>query len=174
VFRSSAGGFGALANWWQTQQAFGSTRVDMIDDSGTPMPPDIDAVGNGAFPLQLAAWNVAGSLPPGCTDCGTRRDAIFAYYLTAMTGHRAALLSYTQDTTLPTFFGITIPQFTAGLNEELAMYFPATGPFKSFTVAAMGHPLWFAQPPAPSQQFQQLSQFLGAMLSDDPAWTNVP
>jgi hypothetical protein len=28
---SSAGGYGALANWWQTQQAFGDVRVDLID-----------------------------------------------------------------------------------------------------------------------------------------------
>jgi hypothetical protein len=29
---SSAGGLGAAYNWWQTQQAFGNIRVDLIDD----------------------------------------------------------------------------------------------------------------------------------------------
>ncbi|HTQ46108.1 MAG TPA: pectin acetylesterase-family hydrolase, partial [Polyangiaceae bacterium] len=43
---SSAGGYGALFNWWQTQQAFGSVRVDLIDDSGTFLPRDVEMLGS--------------------------------------------------------------------------------------------------------------------------------
>ena len=36
---SSAGGFGAGFNWGRTQDLFNSIRVDLIDDSGPPLPP---------------------------------------------------------------------------------------------------------------------------------------
>ena len=102
---SSAGGYGALHNWWQTQQAFGSVRVDMLDDSGTTMPPDIVPVTSANVTAQIAAWGLAGTVPP-CATCATDPTAIWSFYAQAFPTHRGALLSYTMDTTLPGFQGI--------------------------------------------------------------------
>lgn len=162
---SSAGGFGAAYNWWQTQQAFGKIRVDLIDDSGTPMPKDIPT---NYEATQRKTWNLAATLPPGCTGCDMGLDALFGFYEKAFPKQRAALLSFTQDSVLPTYFGITTAQFTMGLNEELAAYFGPTSSFKSFTVNDMKHVLWFE----PGLQ-ATLQPFISKMVTDDPAWASV-
>jgi hypothetical protein len=169
---SSAGGFGAAFNWWQAQQAFGKIRVDLIDDSGTTMPPDIPTQ---YAPAQFAQWNLAATLPAGCTDCMKSLDALLGFYAKQFPKQRAALLSYTQDSVLPTFFGITTAQFTKGLDEELATYFPASGNSKYFVVNGAGHVLWFAETPQPPlpQFYPQLQAFLTKMVTDDSTWASV-
>lgn len=169
---SSAGGFGAAVNWWQTQQAFGKIRVDLIDDSGTPMPPDVETTSNPDEPAQRAAWNVAATLPKGCTACATRLDAILGYYNSIYPDHRAALLSYTQDTVLPGFFGITQAAFTTGLQEEITTNFTPGATFKYFTNDAMGHVLW--TDPQLTTGTVTLQQFLTQMVTDDASWASAP
>jgi hypothetical protein len=168
---SSAGGYGALFNWWQTQQAFGSVRVDMIDDSGTLMPPDVATLGAGYDVLEAAAWNLAATLPPGCTTCGQDLSSIFGYYTQALPNNRAALLSYTQDTVIPIFYGITTAQFTTGLDEALATQLGAAPNFKSFLVDAPGHILWFM--PGLASASVTVQAFVTQMVTDDPAWAGV-
>jgi Pectinacetylesterase len=179
---SSAGGFGAAFNWWQTQKAFGSIRVDLIDDSGTPMPPDIEADGsgfgfdaNGAGETVLRTqWGLAKTFPPGCTGCATRLDALLPFYATAFPNQKATLLSYIDDAVLPTFYGITTAQFVTGLNEELADDFTAKDVnFQYFTVNASGHVLLFTPSLTPSTtNTTTLQTFITQMVTDDPAWTS--
>jgi pectinacetylesterase len=168
---SSAGGFGAVLNWGQTQQAFGSVRVDLIDDSGTPMPPDIDALGSGAGVEQSKQWNLPAALPPGCADCAKGLDALFGYYAKAFPDHSGVLLSYTLDSVLPTFSGISADQFDTGLEEDLATYFAPNPNLKSFLVDAAGHVLFFN--PALATKGVTLNQFLTQMVTDDKAWASV-
>jgi hypothetical protein len=139
---SSAGGYGALHNWWQTQQAFGQIRVDMLDDSGTVLPNDILAEGNGAQTTQATAWNLPATSPP-CAACATNPSAIYGFYAAAFPSHRGALLSYSQDSVLPSFFGITTAQFTMGLDEDLTTEFAPNPNLQAFVVGAAGHVLLF-------------------------------
>jgi hypothetical protein len=168
---SSAGGFGALINWWQTQQAFGGVRVDLIDDSGTPMPPNIDALGNGAGPLQSKQWNLPATLPPGCTGCAKGLDALFGFYAQVFPDHRGALLSYTQDPVLSSFSGITTAQFNAGLKEDYATYFAPNPSLKAFVVNGSAHVLFFK--PTIATMGVTVSKFLTQMVTDDGAWASV-
>jgi hypothetical protein len=168
---SSAGGFGATFNWWQTQKAFGSVQVDLSDDSGTPMPPDVLAEGNGDTPTEAAAWNLAATLPPGCTNCTKDLTQSFAFYAKAFPGQRAALLSYTLDSVLPTYFGISESEFTTGLDELTAAQFDPTANFKYFEVNASGHVLWFD--PQLTTNGVTLQQFLTQMVDDDKDWASV-
>jgi len=167
---SSAGGFGAALNWWRTQQAFGGVRVDLLDDSGTAMPAAITAEGT---PLSTFAvpWNLAATVPAGCTSCSTDLSSLYSYYDTVFATHRAALLSYTQDTVLPTFFGVTTAEFTTGLDDDLAAYFKPTDPFKSFVINAAGHVLFFSPTLATSANVT-VQQFVTQMVTDDAAWTD--
>jgi hypothetical protein len=167
---SSAGGFGAGINWWRTQQAFGSIRVDLIDDSGTVIPDDAEA---GAFDFapERAAWNLAAALPPGCTTCDRDLSTAYGYYDSVFASHRGALLSYTEDSVLPTFFGITTAEFTNGLDQDLASYFQPSDALKSFVVGASGHVLWFSPQLATSTNVT-VEQFVTQMVSDDPSWTD--
>jgi len=169
---SSAGGFGAAYNWWQAQQAFGSIRVDLLDDSGTPMPPDIEADGFGEDVFRTP-WNLAATLPPGCTACSTRIDALFGFYQTQFPTHRAALLSYIQDSTLPTFFGITTAEFSQGLQEEITDNFKPGGNFNYFTVNAPGHVLLFTPMLSTGTPAVTLQQFITQMVADDTTWTSA-
>jgi hypothetical protein len=170
---SSAGGYGAALNWWQTQRAFGNVRVDMIDDSGTFMPPDILAEGNGSDAKEITAWNTPATRPPPCTTCATAIDTIFDFYSTQFPGNRGALLSYTQDSVLPSYFGITTAEFTSGLDELEASQFNATSNpnLAYFTYAGSGHVLWFD--PSLATNGVDVQQFITLMESDAPSWQSV-
>lgn len=168
---SSAGGYGALFNWGQAQQAFGSVRVDMIDDSGTLMPPDVDSEGSGYDAMERVQWNLAATLPAGCTSCATDLSSIFGYYAQALPNNHAALLSYTQDTVIPLFYGLTTAQFTTGLNELVATGIAPNAGFRSFLDAAAGHELWVM--PGLASGGVTVETFLGEMVTDDAGWVSV-
>jgi hypothetical protein len=166
---SSAGGFGAALNWWQVQKAFGGVRVDLIDDSGTPMPPDIVSKGNGAQKLQSANWNLPATTPPGCTGCAADQTAIFSFYGKEFPGQRGALLSYTQDSVLPTFFGITTAEFQSGLTELTTTRLDPLPDFHYFLVGASGHVLFFS--PSLTSKGVSLTTWLTQMTTD-ATWVN--
>jgi len=170
---SSAGGFGATLNWWQTQRAFGNVRVDMIDDSGALMPPDILALGNGSDATEYVVWNLAATLPADCVTCPTALDSIISFYSSALPGSRGALLSYTADSVLPGYFGISSAQFTTGLNElEATRFDPVNQPnLAYFTVSGPGHVLLFQ--PGITTSATTLQQFITLMESDSPAWVSL-
>ncbi len=136
---ASAGGFGAALNWWQTQEAFGKIRVDMLDDSGTPMPPSIPIASEAEWRKQ---WNLAATFPPGCTECATRIDGILGFYAKTYPDHRGALMSYTKDSVLPTFFGITQDKFAMGLEEQATTQFDPSPNLRYFIYTGSGHVLW--------------------------------
>jgi Pectinacetylesterase len=170
---SSAGGFGAVLNWWQTQRAFGNVRVDMIDDSGAFMPPDIQAMGNGGEATAAGVWNLPSTRPPTCTTCSTDITTIFDFYSTQFPTSRGALLSYTQDSVLPTYDGITTAEFTAGLDELEADQFNASSNpnLAYFNAAGSGHVLWFN--PSLSTDSVSVLQFITLMESDSASWQSV-
>jgi hypothetical protein len=175
---SDAGGFGAAANWWQTQQAFGNIRVDMIDDSGAYMPPDIIPAGSSSVAAQETNWNLATTRPPLCTTCSTATDTIFDFNSAAFPGNRGALLSYTQDTVVPSFYGITESQFTTGLGELESSQFNATANpnLAYFAVGSSGHVLWFNPTISTGDSMTgsfTLKQFITLMESDDPSWQSL-
>ncbi len=168
---TSTGGFGAAFNWWQTQQAFGAIPVALIDDSGTFMPPDILALGDGANVTQSTQWNLPSTLPPGCTACATALDAIFGYYASVFPNNRGALLSYVQDSVLPAYYGITTSEFTSGLNELTAAQFDPNANLHYFTVSGPGHVLFFT--PSLATDGVTVEQFITKMVTGDPTWTSV-
>ncbi|HVU01401.1 MAG TPA: pectin acetylesterase-family hydrolase [Polyangiaceae bacterium] len=64
---ASAGGFGAALNFSMVQDAFGCTRVDVLDDSG---PPFVDQYMPACMQKKWRTlWGFANSLPPDCAEC---------------------------------------------------------------------------------------------------------
>jgi hypothetical protein len=167
---SSAGGMGATINWWQTQQAFPSVRVDMINDSGAVMPEDVLPSPNTEEQQWRTQWNLAATLPPGCSACATSFDVIFAFYASEFPASRGALLSYTQDGVLPFFYGISTSKFTQGLGELEAQQLAPTTTLKYFNKAGSGHELWFA--PSLTTNSVTVQQFVTQMVTDDLNWTS--
>lgn len=104
---ASAGGFGAAVNFAQTQRAFGSVPVVLIDDSGPPMS-------NKVFPpclqtLWRTVWGFDKTLLAECgDDCDDPSDFIedmFAHVRAEFPDMRGGLFSSTGDQTIRTFAG---------------------------------------------------------------------
>jgi Pectinacetylesterase len=165
---SSAGGFGALTNWYQTQQAFGSLRVDLLDDSGPPLPAPY--LTESLEQTWRNAWNLAAATPAGCTQCATDLDAVIAFYGSTMTGHRAALLSYTQDSVIGLFFQLPGAQVEAGLG-ALATEMAPFDVWRHFYVTGTTHTI-FGSPDTVSHGVS-LRTFVTQMVTDDPSWATV-
>lgn len=168
---SSAGGLGATLNWWQTQEAFTAARVDMINDSGAIMPEDVLPQPNTREETIRSAWNLAATLPPGCSACATSFDVIFAFYESVFPDHRGALLSYEQDTVLPSFYGISTTAFTQGLSELEAQQFDPTLNLHYFNAAGSGHELWFS--PGLTTNNVSVRDFVTLMVTDNLNWISV-
>jgi hypothetical protein len=168
---SDAGGFGAAFNWWQTQRRFGNVRVDLIDDSGVFMPPDIVPSDIGVLQAQYTNWNLAATLPPGCTACATSLDVILGYYATAFPNNHGALLAYSQDTVLPFDYGINSTQFAQGLTELTTDQFAPNPSLQYFiNTTAASHVLWFH--PTLSVNSVTVQQWLMQMTTDSPSWVS--
>jgi hypothetical protein len=165
---SSAGGFGALANWWQTQQAFGTVRVDLIDDSGPTLPAPYLA--ESIEQTWRNAWNLDAATPPGCTDCVNNIDAIVGFYGAQLPGHRAALLSYTQDAVISAFFQIPGTEVELGLGAIADLMAPFDV-WRHFYVTGSTHTVFFT--PQVEQNGVSVKAFITQMVTDDPAWATV-
>ena len=169
---SSAGGFGAVVNWWQTAEAFPGVRVDMVDDSGAIMPNDVlSSSAMSEQQTQRTVWNLAASTPPGCSSCATAFDAIYDFDATAFPGSRGALLSYQQDSVLPAFYNISTSSFTTGLTETETQLFDPTANLRYFDAGGSGHVLWFS--PSLTTNTVSVLQFVTMMVDDDPGWNSV-
>lgn len=172
---SSAGGFGAAFNWAQTQKAFGNVRVDLIDDSGPILPSDTQAEGFGVHLPGGEAytnWNLNAALPTGCATCPTETEALYSYIATNGPAHRSALLSYTQDTVIPSYLGITTSEFTTGLDELVSSEFSSFANTAYFFVGASGHTFLLNDSATNTANGVMLQQFLTEMITNSPAWTS--
>ena len=168
---SSAGGLGAAYNWWQAQNAFPQTQVYMIDDSGTPMPEDVLPQPNATELTQRANWNIAATLPPGCTGCETAFDVFFGFYASALPDDRGALLSFNPDTVLPLFYGISGSAFSTGLGEVETQQFDPSTNLRYWQINSAGHVLWTH--PASSVNGTTVRDFITRMVNDDANWDSV-
>jgi len=168
---SSAGGYGAVFNWMQTQQAFGNVRVDVIDDSGPIMTPDVLAQG---YPLFLPGsepmtnWNFQAAVPATCDSCATNVSSIYDFIASASPPHRLALLSYTQDQTIRSYLGLSAQQFANGLTELAAAQFNSPSNRAYFFISGQSHVL--LADPTLTVNGVTLQQFITQMVTDDPGW----
>lgn len=166
---SSAGGFGAGLNWWQVQEAFGDARVDLIDDSGPPLPPPY--LSDSLEGQWRAAWNLNATLPEGCTECQNDLSGIFGFYAQNLPKNRASLLSYTNDQVIATYFQISQDQVAEGLG-VLAAELDGYENTRYYYVSGNSHVL-LGDPAGVSQNGVVLLDWLTQMETDDPAWASV-
>ena len=165
----SAGGIGAAFNWWHIQDAFGDTRVDMIDDSGTALPAPY--LSDELLQTWRDAWGIDQNLPPACTECQTKLDALYEFTAAATPKSRGALLSYDPDNVLPGFMGISTAEFQEGLDALATEHLDALPRFRYFFAGQAGHGMM------PHQDLEQngvrLWDWLSSMQADDPSWKSV-
>lgn len=169
VTGSSAGGYGAGINYWRVREAFPEAQVDMLDDSGPPLPKPY--LSGDLQAKWMSAWNLGDALPPGCTDCTTDLDKIFNYYGTVYTDSRFALLSYTKDQVISFFLGVsqsTMPEALAALAtadidpHDNMKYFYVTGTNHTFLGGNLSQ----------TTNSVTLATWLTQFWTGDPAWSS--
>jgi pectinacetylesterase len=181
VAGSSAGGFGALANYPAIRARWPDAKAYLVDDSGPPLQGGgIPASSRAAW---YASWNMGASLGPFCPDCQSDLSKGLTAVLATYPRDRVALLEHTQDEVIRGFFGTVIatqpfllPQDPVTFEAELrslasAVIAPApNGRF--FFTSGTGHPT-LQDPPATSTPAPGLPAWIDQMVSDSPAWANV-
>lgn len=151
----SAGGFGSSINYPQTQRAFGSTPVVLIDDSGPPMstdvyPPCLQELWKDVWRLDRTVLAECGT---NCSDAGQFSEDYFAHIRTTFPNMRGGLFSTMSDQTIRSFAGfgwtdgynmcgtstVAVPAATyqAGLTEIRTNV--GTGGFGTFYVTGTSH-----------------------------------
>jgi hypothetical protein len=98
-------------------------------------------------------------------------SALYGYYGKLYPTHRGALLSYTQDSVLPTYYGITTSQFTTGLSEHVTNQFTPNANLGAFLENTSGHVLFFD--PTLTAGSKSLETWITQMVTDDPAWATA-
>ncbi len=164
---ASAGGYGAGLHWDRVQRAFTSARVDLLDDSGPPINPPTER-----YSLMKSAWNI--QFPEGCTRCSDDLGALFDYYATRFPPpHRMGLLSYTQDRTISTYFGITGTQFQTALDGLTARSFDPHPNFRYFEVIGSDHTMVGSLGTLTGPGGASLLQWVTAWANDSTPWNSV-
>ena len=103
LYGTSAGGYGTILNFDRVARAFG-VRVDIIDDSGPPIPPNGGTNNANSF----STWGV---IPPaGCVGCDSFR-AVFDFDRQSQPSSQYAFLSFAEDSVISVDFGYTPTTF---------------------------------------------------------------
>lgn len=166
VMGISAGGFGAGLNWWRVADAFPSARTDLIDDSGPPFAPP-----PGRWAQMRDAWNI--QFPRECASCRDDLETLLDFYATRFPPPaRMALLSYTRDTTISTYFGITQEDFQTNLLRLARERIAPRPNMRHFIVTGSSHVLSGGATRI-SGGGVTLAEWLSRMGNDRTDWENV-
>lgn len=185
VAGSSAGGFGALANYETIRATWPQAKAYLVDDSGPPLVDDaIPPASRAAWYLE---WNMAASLGSWCPECPTDLSRGLAHVLANHPADRVGLISHTEDETIRYFFGTFSPT-TLSYTPMAATVFHqdllALGTTVLDTGATKGRFFYTASPTTtahptledPTQETTPapgLPAWIEQMVSDDPGWISV-
>lgn len=157
---ASAGGFGAVINWWRVQQAFGAVRVDVLDDSGLLVDP-----GDGRYVTMRDNWGL--QFPPGCAGCDAGFSGFLANTAGASGDSQLALLAYQQDGVIGLYFALSGAQLEQRVNAMRAAMAPNQ---KSYQVPGNAHVLLGQNPLPRPDGGQLLTDWLARFAARDGGW----
>ena len=178
---SSAGGFGALINYYLAAQAFAPAPVYLIDDSGPPMRDPYLAT--SLLATIWSAWGMGAAVPPGCTSCTVANGmSSIVDYLTAAPSFRGSLISSEQDEVIKDFLTIGNPlmqfgwYYQIGLNDLYDNVIVPSGPgeFRVYFVQSSQH-VWFVfnDLGQVTSGGVTLAQFVSNEVTPDAGFTDV-
>jgi hypothetical protein len=101
VAGSSAGGFGALANYAAFRWYFPDAQGYLVDDSGPPLVGG--DLPSGMRDAWYNAWHLGASLDLFCVECRDDMSAAIPALAQMHRGDRLALVSHARDLTMSTF-----------------------------------------------------------------------
>jgi len=184
---SSAGGFGAIANFEQVQQAFGDIPVTLLNDSGAPLPPEYMTP---CFQENLAAqWGIDQIVPGECEGCrigeGGGLYNLLPWLAEKYPDRRMGVVTSLSDLTMSTFFGFGYPECSelpipipgedfamgvAELRDDLAARYDNVA---VYSVPGTKHVFFSETPMRTEVDGVRLSDWLKGMLSGSADWDNV-
>ena len=185
VAGSSAGGFGALANYPTIRARWPSAKAYLVDDSGPPLAGD--AIPPASRAAWYASWNMAAALGSFCPECSGDLSQGLVHVLASYPTDRVALLSHTRDAVIRDFFGtqspsppFLTPKDPAVFEAELralgtAVIAPTANGRYFFTLgitSGTGHPT-LEDPTVITAPAPGLAAWIEAMLSDSVDWANA-
>jgi hypothetical protein len=183
VAGSSAGGFGALANYEAFRWYWPDASGYLVDDSGPPLVGD--AIPASTREAWYARWNLGASLDGFCPECRTDLSAGLRELTERYPEDRIALLSHLQDLTIRGFFATftltPTPSFTvmsaSRFEAELellgtSVLDPVTRNGKYFFTAGDGHPT-LEDPTVVDTPAPGLEAWLELMLTDSASWESA-
>jgi hypothetical protein len=160
----SAGGYGVTLNWWRVRDVFPGVRVDVLDDSGTPIDFALDR-----WPAMKASW--ALELPPGCDGCDAGFSAVLPHYDAVVDDGRYALLSYRDDPTIAVYAGLGVDVFRARL-DALRVSADAARAQYTFVLGGASHVV-YATPSAPTSTGVTAAEWVRAFATDAPGFASA-
>lgn len=177
---SSAGGYGALINYWRVAEVFASTRVDAVIDSATVLWDGAPAFAG------VGTWNTAAALPPGCPQCVTTKRNLYSYYAATYPNSRFAFVGFDQDPVMSLGY-VVLPflyreelrklvfntlkplpnwkHFVAAGSEHTTMYKLGTSAQNNRCAWRLGICFPYSYGPTVT-----VGDWLTTMYNDDPAW----
>jgi len=166
VSGSSAGGYGAAMNFDLVRRHLPRARGYLVDDCGPPLVGD-----DIARPLREAwsrQWKLDRTLAEVCQTCGDDLAALIPAVAGRYPTDRLALLAFTEDRVIRSYFMQTAQEFEAKLG-RLAKELDKLPNFRYFFIRSTDHVMLF-EPGKYTAQGVKLTDWLTQQVSDDPAW----
>ena len=167
VSGSSAGGFGALANYEAIRAVWPSADALLLDDSGPPL-----LAADTASTLSVAwraAWGLDALLDPLCGEaCHAGFAPLLAVVAARHPQDRLALLSSEQDQVISAFYGLSPASFQAAQERMLTGTLAPLENARSFVVGGSSHTM--LGDPAAFSEGVPLLEWLSLARTGDPAW----
>lgn len=169
---SSAGGFGTVLTYHLVKAHFPGVRVDLVDDSGPPMPSSAMTL----EPTMRAAWGAAANAPPGCSGCASEWASYFPYIAATWPDARLSLLSALEDVSIGPGFGGPIAQpqgFRDAINSFADTTLAPLPNARAFFVDEYNHVELKENLTTKISKGVALGAFLDEQVNLSPAWPNV-
>jgi hypothetical protein len=162
VTGSSAGGFGAIMQYQQTQSIFSGLRVDLIADSAeTPKSLLVHPSQNMVMPDTTR-----------CPQCNVSDfDSFLPGYASANPNSRFTDFSFSNDSTVPVNQNVSFADFQVEV-KNLFTQLNAMNNAKSYMLQGSNHVL-LDKYTTNSASGVTMAQYLQKMKSDDPTWAAV-
>jgi len=170
VSGSSAGGFGSNMVYDLFHHYFPGSKIYLLDDSGPLFVGD--AIQPALRSSWYASWGLDRTLGPICPTCKQDMSALVSNLAAQFPSDRMALLSYTQDGVIRTYFGQTEAEFQANLYSLAASKLDPLPQARYYFVTGTGH-TFLGKPSATTAQGVPLWTWITQFVNDDAAWTST-
>jgi hypothetical protein len=167
---SSAGGFGASFNYDLARRYWPYGTMYLINDSGPVFAGD--AIPPFLREAWFASWRIENVLDPLCTSCRKDLSSYLPIIANKYPRDRAALLSFTQDRVIRSFFLQDGNAFEANLYDLSARVLDPLPSYRYYYLTGDTHTLLPTASTRTSADGVPLFDWLTQMVSDDPAWAS--